>query len=435
MATQTDYFMAPGAFDADAEQLRRRKAFADLLTQQGQQPLQGQMVSGHYVAPSWTQQLARGLNTYLGAKENKAVTDEMQKLGERRRGETEATLARAMDLMRGTPEQVLQPATPNDDEGNAMPATVKPAVPGNMAAAYAELLRNPGTQALGAKGMAEMPELMAKQEERKANREWRTQERIAATQDRAAQLQQAHQLRMDMLRDQQASREAMAGEQQNFQREMVKLRQGMQQQQPYYQPVQTANGVMAFNARTGKIEPIAVNGQPVVGAQADPKLQGHIAASKASGTAAGKDAAESQIELPKVVQQGEETIKLVDDLLKSPGFKQAVGASRLMGVQMIPGTAAKDFDIRLDQLKGQQFLQAFNSLRGGGQITEVEGKKATDAISRMNAAGSEQEFTKAAREFQDVIRKGVERAKQRAGGPAKPNAPSVDDLLKQYGGL
>ena len=130
------------------------------------------------------------------------------------------------------------------------------------------------------------------------------------------------------------------------------------------------------------------------------------------------------MDAPKAIAQAEESIRLVDDLLKAPGFKQAVGASRLLGVQKVPGTAAKDFDIRLDQLKGQQFLQAFESLKGGGQITEVEGKKATDAIARMDAAGSEAEFTKAAREFQSVIRTGMERAKKaQTGGGATPPAP------------
>lgn len=104
-------------------------------------------------------------------------------------------------------------------------------------------------------------------------------------------------------------------------------------------------------------------------------------------------------------------------------------------IQKIPGTSAKDFDIRLDQLKGKQFLQAFESLKGGGQITEVEGKKATDAIARMDAAGTEEEFIAAAREFQTIIRQGVARAKQKAGvvspqlpapAPASPTNPTYD---------
>lgn len=53
-----------------------------------------------------------------------------------------------------------------------------------------------------------------------------------------------------------------------------------EQAAPYYSPVQTANGVVSFNARTGHGSPMLVNGQTVLGAQADPTLQGQIAGAK-----------------------------------------------------------------------------------------------------------------------------------------------------------
>lgn len=183
---------------------------------------------------------------------------------------------------------------------------------------------------------------------------------------------------------------------------------------PYFTPVQTAQGVMSFNARTGRMEPVAVAGAPVVGSASDPKLQGDISGAKAAGKVVGEKGATAMVDLPSTIQESEQTIKLVDDLLKHPGFKQAVGGSSVLGVQKIPGTDAKAFMTRLDQLKGKQFLQAFQGLKGGGQITEVEGQKATDAISRMNNSTTEPEFIAASREFQDIIRKGVTRAKEKS---------------------
>jgi hypothetical protein len=198
---------------------------------------------------------------------------------------------------------------------------------------------------------------------------------------------------------------------------------------PYFQPIQTATGVYAFNSRSGQMELIqGPNGQPIVGSTSDPKLQGDIAGAKKGATVTAEKTVNELFDAPKVISQGEDTIKLVDDLLASPGFKQAVGKSRMFGVQMIPGTDAKDFDIRLDQLKGKQFLQAFESLKGGGQITENEGKKATDAIARMNAAGSESEFIKASREFQEVIRTGVDRARRAASGSGQPQQPAAPQV-------
>lgn len=97
-----------------------------------------------------------------------------------------------------------------------------------------------------------------------------------------------------------------------------------------------------------------------------------------------------------------------------PGFGQSVGGG-IPGLKYIPGTSEADFNARLEQLQGGAFLQAYNTLRGGGQITEVEGKKATAAISRMSTAQSEKEFIRAAQDFKDVLNKGLENARKAAG--------------------
>lgn len=63
---------------------------------------------------------------------------------------------------------------------------------------------------------------------------------------------------------------------------------------PYFQPIQTANGVMAFNSRTGQMEPVRVNGTPVVGAQADPRLQGQITGAREAARSGVEQADESR---------------------------------------------------------------------------------------------------------------------------------------------
>ena len=154
----------------------------------------------------------------------------------------------------------------------------------------------------------------------------------------------------------------------------------------------------------------------------DPKYQ----ASKAGMIAAGKESALNQVkstqELPRVIQQGEQTIKLVDDLLNHPGFKMSVGKSAPIGsaLSLVPGTDSASFDIALNQLKGKQFLEAFESLKGGGQITQIEGEKATQAMSRMEKANTEDEFIRASREFQSIIQQGIGRAKAKAGVSQQP---------------
>jgi hypothetical protein len=80
----------------------------------------------------------------------------------------------------------------------------------------------------------------------------------------------------------------------------------------------------------------------------------------------------------------------------------------------VPGTDAANFQARFDQIKGGAFLQAFETLKGGGSITNIEGEKGTAALNRMSLAQSEKEFVQASREFQDIVRTGVERAKKMA---------------------
>lgn len=168
----------------------------------------------------------------------------------------------------------------------------------------------------------------------------------------------------------------------------------------------------------------------------DPEFQQKMAQARATGQAISKDKALAEQLLPKVLSTAESTLSLIDGLVGTapvldskgkvikpgtrphPGFETAVGATLLPGARLIPGTDAADFQSRFDQIKGGAFLQAFETLKGGGSITNIEGEKGTAALNRMSLAQSEKEFVQAAREFQDVVRKGVERAKKRVGGGA-----------------
>lgn len=61
-------------------QMAQRQAYAQALMQQGMEPLQGQNVGGHYVAPSWTQGLAKALGSYLGMKAMADMPQQQQEL-------------------------------------------------------------------------------------------------------------------------------------------------------------------------------------------------------------------------------------------------------------------------------------------------------------------------------------------------------------------
>lgn len=153
-------------------------------------------------------------------------------------------------------------------------------------------------------------------------------------------------------------------------------------------------------------------------------------AKKAQMEEQGKLQAKFEATAPAAVSSAEEAINKIDAMIGDtkvnakgqivkgkraphPGFESAVGAGD--ATRFIPGSSAADFDARFREITGGAFLQAYETLKGGGAITEVEGQKATQAITRMSLSQSEGEFIKAAREFQEVLRKGAERAKARMG--------------------
>lgn len=147
--------------------------------------------------------------------------------------------------------------------------------------------------------------------------------------------------------------------------------------------------------------------------------------------ALGKNSGEIAADLPNIIANADTTIMQVDNMLADPGLSTVVGAKGLTGGlvagQIIPGTDAANFKTRLDQLKGGQFLQAYQQLKGGGAISEVEGAKAESAIARMDTAQTEKAFRQAAEEYKEIIRKGVERAKEKAA------TVSTNPILDLYG--
>lgn len=122
----------------------------------------------------------------------------------------------------------------------------------------------------------------------------------------------------------------------------------------------------------------------------------------------------------------------------APGFEDVIGATWRPGFRFIPGTAAADFDAKQKQIEGGTFLEAFERLKGGGQITQPEGEKATRAISRMERSVSEPAYVEAARELEGIIRTALKRAEERyarlQGQKPAARGGTVDELVKRYGG-
>lgn len=148
-----------------------------------------------------------------------------------------------------------------------------------------------------------------------------------------------------------------------------------------------------------------------------------IQAGKATGTMEGEQTTAARLDLPSYLDSSKAMLSKVAELIQHPGMPAAVGAPSLgKAMTLVPGTEASNFMARLEEVKGGQFLEAFNTLKGGGAITQTEGQKATQAISRMSTSQDEKEFVTAANEFMDIVRKGMERAQAKASGSAPSQA-------------
>ncbi len=137
------------------------------------------------------------------------------------------------------------------------------------------------------------------------------------------------------------------------------------------------------------------------------------------GTGAGvQKLTASQVEMrnniPATITKVQDTLRLVDELESHPGFSGAVGASLSPNWA---GSARRGFHIREDQLKGGSFLEGVKELSGLGALSDAEGKKAGDAVARMDSAASESEYLTALEDYRMVLRRGVRNAYEKAGLP------------------
>lgn len=175
----------------------------------------------------------------------------------------------------------------------------------------------------------------------------------------------------------------------------------------------TADGMVArIDKGTGKSTLVlGEDGQPIKAASASPALKAQLAQAGAGAKAVGEAAGKAQVAEVSAANTMDTVNRQLDELLAHPGLASAVGVGIPLA-KKIPGSPEAGFAARLDQIKGGAFLQAFEMLKGGGQITETEGAKATAAMNRMDAATSEKEFRAAAEDYRMALKTGLEKLKK-----------------------
>lgn len=144
-------------------------------------------------------------------------------------------------------------------------------------------------------------------------------------------------------------------------------------------------------------------------------------AGKEVAEATGKAQGAAVVNTPDANATADRMLQQIDEVKNHPGKSWGTGMTSLGNG--IPGTEQYAFQQRVDQLKGGTFLQSYNTLRGAGAITDIEGKKAEQAIARLNSGLSGREFDQALDDLKSVIQSGKERMNQKAAGNFTGGAP------------
>lgn len=153
-----------------------------------------------------------------------------------------------------------------------------------------------------------------------------------------------------------------------------------------------------------------------------PEQQAEITREKAKAKGLGEYEAEKIVEFPTVHSNVQRMVKTIDSLLDDPvGMNRAVGAISIFPT--IPGGNAADYESRLAQLYGQNFLLAYQDLKGGGQITEIEGQKAEQALVALGTAQSVEEHRKALQDYRQAAIDGYKKLRAQAPKEVVDNYP------------
>lgn len=115
-----------------------------------------------------------------------------------------------------------------------------------------------------------------------------------------------------------------------------------------------------------------------------------------------------------------DSLSLIDSVMGDPNLGAVTG---MIQGRIPPVTqAATDLVTKIDQMQGQAFLQAFQSLKGGGAITEREGQAALNAVARLQRVQSEEAFKASLEELRTII----ERGKRRLEGQNIPESGGIE---------
>lgn len=184
-----------------------------------------------------------------------------------------------------------------------------------------------------------------------------------------------------------------------------------------YQQGEQAGGRGAFNRVTGGFTPATTLDQEA-GAAAT------IKAAETGAAATAEATAKAAADLPRVETNVNTALENIKSLREHPGLPYITGV--YSKAPIVPGTPQAAADALAQQVQGEVFLQAYESLRGAQGITDVEGKKAEAAKARLSRAQNTKDYQAALDDLISVFENGLNTARKKA---SKDGSGSQSDPL------
>lgn len=458
----TKFTSPPMAPDLLARQMKMMQdaEIAKMRMQQGNQTPQGQMVSGHYIAPHWSQNLAQGLNRYLGEKGMSELPGQQAELQQMQQQQ----MMSQFGFGQPSPQALAQGL---GTDANPMPLGEQPQMQGGMP-------MQPGIQPQGGMQQPMQPQGQPGQGPMLLPGLSPQQSMMALQTLGPAEYMKAYnkqfeptpkQRDLSHLSPQQRNQLLEADAMQNATRDGVQMIRGADGQ-IYSVPVQGyAQSQAALQGGITGAQEQARAGFDLVevpdgrgGVQMMPRSQavsmlgggpggqsgpmsGQQNQNPPQGSSFGatppKEVLAARDNLENLTQQGDALLSTINSLSSTKDLDSMVGLKTY--VPALRGTPRYDFERQLEQAQSQVFLEGYERLKGGGVITDYEGSKAEKAIARIDAGQSPEAFRTGLKELEEVVLSGIRRAysnagmdipPQYAGGSSEPaQRPNLADIF------
>ena len=172
-------------------------------------------------------------------------------------------------------------------------------------------------------------------------------------------------------------------------------------------------------------------------AQLEMRTPGYIgqqAEARAQGQAKGTAAAETLNKYSDDIAQIRNTQQTIEELAALPGRTAATGIGSLF--RTWPGGDAADYEAKLQQLKGQNFLAMIPNMKGMGALSNAEGDALREAASDLKLSQSDEQHARSLAKLYAVLGKGMERIRTRKLlGPGQevdpPSQAEIDAMQKR----